>query len=199
MSASKSEELWAEQTTRRLLEPLGARWRHTLGVAECARIVGGGLELDEADVLVAAAFLHDVGYAPDLAQTGFHSVDGARFVRSCGRERLAGLVAYHSGAAAEAYERGLAAELADFDDERSTVSQALTYCDLTTDSEGRHVEPVERLADIRRRYGQTAPETRALERSEVALMNDVRAIEVLLAGHGVEAAALRARAVRSRR
>ncbi len=105
--AADSELVWAERVSRRLLEPLGARWRHTLGVAERARLVGGAFELGEADGLVAAAFLHDVGYAPELAQTGFHAVDGARFLRSCGYERLAGLVAHHSGADAEARERGL--------------------------------------------------------------------------------------------
>jgi hypothetical protein len=29
-------------------------------------------------MLVAAAILHDVGYAPDLATTGFHPLDAAR-------------------------------------------------------------------------------------------------------------------------
>jgi HD superfamily phosphodiesterase len=92
------ERVWAERTSRRLLEPLGARWRHAVGVAERARAVGEAPERDEAELLVAAAYLHDIGYAPELADTGFHAVDGARFVRSAGYERLAGLVAYHSGA-----------------------------------------------------------------------------------------------------
>jgi hypothetical protein len=182
--------VWAERVSRRLLEPLGPRWRHTLGVAERARVVGGALEPGEADVLVAAAYLHDVGYAPELAQTGFHPVDGARFVRACGRERLAGLVASHSGAEAEAGERGLVAELTEFEDERSVVSRALTYCDLTTDSEGQRVEPDARLSEILQRYGPAAPEARALERSWPALMVDVRAVEAMLAERGVRDLAL---------
>lgn len=56
-----SDPLWAESVTGRLLEPLGARWRHTLGVVDRARVVGGVLERGEAEVLLAAAFLHDVG------------------------------------------------------------------------------------------------------------------------------------------
>jgi HD superfamily phosphodiesterase len=123
---AESQPLWAEQVSRRLLEPLGARWRHALGVVERARVVGGALESGEADVLVEAAYLHDVGYAPELVETGFHAVDGARFVRACGRERLAGLVAYHSGAEAEAGERGLVSELEEFGNERSVPSRALT-------------------------------------------------------------------------
>ncbi len=31
--------------------------------------------------LVAAAYLHDIGYAPELAITGFHPLDGARHLR----------------------------------------------------------------------------------------------------------------------
>jgi hypothetical protein len=31
-----------------------------------------------------AAYLHDVGYAPDLVTTGFHLLDGARYLRSLG-------------------------------------------------------------------------------------------------------------------
>jgi hypothetical protein len=63
-------------------------------------------------VLVAAACLHDLGYAPALIETGFHGLDGARHLRALGYERLAGLVAYHSGARGEAevitYEERLA-------------------------------------------------------------------------------------------
>ncbi len=98
---------WAERVARPLLEPLGPRWQHTLGVTDRARVVGSVLERSEAEVLLAAAFLHDVGYAPELSQTGFHPLDGARFVREHGHGRLAGLIAYHSGARAEAAERGL--------------------------------------------------------------------------------------------
>lgn len=182
---AESERLWAEQEARRLLEPLGARWRHTQGVADRAQRVGGALERDDAQLLLAAAYLHDVGYAPELAQTGFHPVDGARFVRACGHGRLAGLVAYHSAAVAEASERGLAAELSGFEYERSVVSRALTYCDLTTDSDGRPVEPTGRFAEIRRRYGHGTPETRALERAEPALLDDVRAMEAMLSERGI--------------
>lgn len=183
--AAAPEPDWAERVSRQLLEPLGARWRHTVGVGKRARLAGRALEPGEADVLVAAAYLHDVGYAPELSQTGFHPVDGARFAREAGHERLAGLVAYHSRAREEADQRGLADELSAFDDERSIVSQALTYCDLTTDSEGRPVEPEARLEEIRGRYGASAPEVRALERSSRALLDDVRAVEELLATKGL--------------
>jgi hypothetical protein len=164
---------------------MGARWRHTLGVAERARVIGEALDRDQAELLLAAAYLHDVGYAPEVAQTGFHPVDGARFVRAKGHERLAGLVAYHSGAETEAEERGLLGKLSEFEDERSLVSRALSYCDLTTDSEGRPVQPEERLAEIRERYGPASPEGRSVERSAPALLEDVRTVEAMLAARGV--------------
>lgn len=87
---------------------------------------------DELEVLLAAAYLHDVGYAPELMRAGFHPLDGARFVREAGHERLAGLVAHHSASDAQAEERGLAEQLAQFPAEHSLVARALTYCDLTT-------------------------------------------------------------------
>jgi hypothetical protein len=177
--------LWAEQVSRRLLEPLGPRWRHTVGVAERAKVVGGALARDEADLLLAAAYVHDVGYAPELAQTGFHPVDGARFLRAAGHGRLAGLVAHHSRADVEAKERGLQEVLSEFEDERSVVSQALTFCDLTTDTEGRPVEARNRLAEIRERYGAASLEGRALAGATADLMRDVEAVERRLAKQAV--------------
>jgi len=45
-----------------------------------------------------------VGYAPALAWTGFHPVDGAKFARESGfSELIVSLVAFHSGAEFEAW------------------------------------------------------------------------------------------------
>jgi hypothetical protein len=49
---------------------------------------------------------------PSLNRLGFHPVDGARFLRGLGQERLACLVAHHSRARFEAEERGLVDKLA---------------------------------------------------------------------------------------
>lgn len=123
-----------------------------------------GVVLDEAEreLLVAAAFLHDIGYAPALVVTGFHPIDGARQLRDLGRERLAGLVAYHSGARWEAEARGLAEELGEFQDEGSAVTKLLTYCDMTTGPRGESFTLDERLAEIERRYGPEHVVTRSL-------------------------------------
>ncbi len=190
LGAADSEPVWAKRISRRLLKPLRARLLHTIGVAERSRVVGGVLKPDEAELLLAAAYLHDVGYAPELTRTGFHPLDGARFVRACGHERLSGLIAYHSGAAIAAAERGLVGELSEFHDERSVVSRALTYCDLTTDPDGRPVEPRERLTEIRERFPHSTAEARALEHSIPALLDDVRRVELMLSERKLGAPAL---------
>jgi hypothetical protein len=144
---------WAAEYAEELLSPLGDRWSHVQGVVRQAGHVSPILATADSEVLVAAAYLHDLGYAPSLVQTGMHALDGARHLRALGHERLAGLVAYHSGARGEAELRGLAAELAEFHDEASTTSMALTYCDMTTSGTGEVVSFPERVADVERRYG----------------------------------------------
>ena len=98
---------WAEQQAAALLADLGDRWRHVQAVAAQARQVSAAVPPEDRPYLVAAAWLHDIGYAPPLNKLGFHPVDGARHLRQQGLERLASLVAYHSGARFEAEERGL--------------------------------------------------------------------------------------------
>lgn len=68
----KNTALWARDLARKHLEtPLPRRWAHTQGVARQARTLAPILG-DQADLLEAAAWLHDVGYTPDLVTTGFH-------------------------------------------------------------------------------------------------------------------------------
>ena len=81
---------WAAGVSERFIRPLGRRWMHVRGVARLAEVVGQAMG-DESEVLVAAAYLHDIGYAAELAQTGFHPLDGARFVRSMGELAPGGL------------------------------------------------------------------------------------------------------------
>jgi hypothetical protein len=66
---------------------------------------------------------------------------------------LARLVANHSGARFEARMRGLASEMAEFQIERSTVADSLTYCDLITGPTGARISVEDRWANIRERYG----------------------------------------------
>ena len=113
-------------------------------------------------MLVAAAYLHDLGYAPGLVVTRCHAIDGARHLRELGRERLAGLVANHSGARFEAELRGLAVELSEFADEDSALTRLLTYCDMTTGPRGESFTLDQRLAEVEHRYGPEHVVTRSL-------------------------------------
>src|SRR6476661_4600072 len=71
--------VWAREIARRVLaDALPDRWAHTQGVAGQARAVGPVLGWD-TDLIEAAGWLHDIGYAPALAATGFHPLDGARY------------------------------------------------------------------------------------------------------------------------
>ncbi|MGH2652725.1 MAG: phosphohydrolase [Actinomycetota bacterium] len=128
-------------------------------------------------MLVAAAYLPDVGYGPSLARAGFHPLDGARWLAELGHIRLAGLVAHHSGSKHEATVRGLSAELAQFLEEHSLVAEALAYCDLTTGPAGELMTPDERLADVEARHGAESPVVIGLRRAWPELMETVAVVE----------------------
>jgi hypothetical protein len=170
---------WAEDNARILLSPLGRRWRHAEAVADTARDLGSWLASEDTDVLVAAAYLHDIGYAPELAVSGFHPLDGAWHLRALGDERLAGLVAHHTGARHEARLRGLDQALGEFHDEGSFVSAALAYCDLTTGPSGERVTPEQRLLDVEARYGEDSPVSIGLRAAWPELMDAVRQVDEL--------------------
>lgn len=172
---------WAAAHAAKLLSELPARWIHTEGVVERARRVGEAMVPDESEMLIAAAYLHDIGYAPTLVGTGFHPLDGALHLRELGEERLAGLVAYHSGADSEARMRGLADQLAVFDRERSEVADALTYCDLTTAPDGSVVSVDERLAEIEDRHHADDPVVVALRVARPDIQRAVEATQARLA------------------
>jgi hypothetical protein len=155
---------WARDLARQHLDVpkfREARWPHVQAVATKAAKLAPAFGAD-AEVLVASAWLHDIGYAPELAKTGFHPLDGGRYVASLGAGRIAGLVAHHSGAAIEAELRGLAHDLAEFSDEGSAVRDALWTCDMTTSPVGQPVAFEERLAEITRRYGPEHTVPRAI-------------------------------------
>jgi hypothetical protein len=147
--------IWAQQEASSLLTPLGNRWLHTKGVVAQAQHVGKGFNEENRAVLLAAAYLHDIGYAPSLQRTGFHPLDGAYYLLAHEQTRLASLVAYHSEAQCEAYLRGLTIELNLIPREYSAIAAALTYCDMITGPTGLCIPFEERLADIFQRYNET--------------------------------------------
>ncbi len=162
---------WAASNAERYLSPLGNRWLHVQQVARQARRIGAVVPAADRDLLIAAAYLHDVGYSPELAITGFHQIDGARWIREHGPSgRLASLVAHHSCAVYEARVRGLEEILLkEFEPEESATYDALVFCDMTTGPTGKTVSLDERLNEIRERYGPDHEVTRALASSRKSL------------------------------
>jgi hypothetical protein len=183
------QALWAEELARKLLEvPLPRRWAHVQGVAERARFLGPILEGD-AELLEAAAWLHDIGYSPELADTRFHPLDGARYMRDVhGADPvLCRLVANHSCAVVEAEERGLDRELsAEFPVPDLGLGDVLTYCDMTTSPTGFPVSVGDRLAEIRRRYGPSDVVTSFVRTAEADLLGSVARVSSRLITHHSE-------------
>ncbi|MEU5179795.1 HD domain-containing protein [Streptomyces longwoodensis] len=164
---------WAYPLAESLLaEPLPRRWQHCLGVAERARTIALILDQD-ADLLEAAAVLHDIGYAPDLAKTGFHPLDGARYLRDVAGtdERVVNLVAHHSCSWLEADARGLRAELdEEFPRESEHLNDALCYCDMNTTPDGTPTNPVDRINEITGRYGPNSLIGKFIRRAEPEIL-----------------------------
>lgn len=150
----------------RLLGPLGGRWLHTNGVAARAESLVAVVSADDRELLVVAAWWHDLGYAPELAISGFHPLDGARYLGAEGYPpRLCALIAHHSAATFEAEERGLADELARWPREESAVADALWMADMTTGPRGEALNYPKRLNEILSRYGRHSIVGRAMSRA----------------------------------
>ncbi|TDB81265.1 HD domain-containing protein [Micromonospora sp. KC721] len=175
----------AQDIARQLLETaLPRRWSHVQAVAAKADRISAAVPVEDRAVLVAAAWLHDVGYSPDLVDTGFHSLDWGRWLRrERFDERIAALVAHHSCAWLEAEERGLGEVLvAEFPREETAVTDALCFSDMTTGPDGQDFEVLERLAEIRSRYGPEHLVTRFIRRAEPEMVAAVQRTQRRLAG-----------------
>lgn len=146
---------WARDLAEQLLaEPLPRRWAHSQGVGRRAESLANVLG-DDAELLAAAAWLHDIGYAPKLVKTGMHQLDGARYLRDVegADPRICSLVAHHSCACIEARNRGMHAALeVEFPPVGGLLADALTYSDMTTTPDGGVTEVEDRLAEILVRY-----------------------------------------------
>ncbi|MFH5210178.1 HD domain-containing protein [Antrihabitans sp. NCIMB 15449] len=160
----------------KLASTLPRRWLHVQGVGDQAVEIAAAFD-DDAGDLIAACWLHDIGYTPALAHTGFHPLDGARFLRSEGwSERICGLVAHHSFADLEAGLRGIDG-LDEFDNEYSAVRDAVWYCDMTTGPNGKRVDIHERLEEIVSRYGPADVVSQFVSRARTELVAAVERTE----------------------
>ncbi|MHB8334854.1 MAG: HD domain-containing protein [Acidimicrobiales bacterium] len=174
--------LWAENYASSLLAGNPRRWDHSCAVASLASSLAELLvdDPEERSILVAAAWLHDIGYAPLLAKTGAHHLDGAIRLEGMGEHRLACLVAHHGSGAAETALRGFSDEFAQFPREFSLVADILTYCDLSCGPDGTRLDLDTRLREIRTRYGADHVVVRGLEVSDSLIRDACSHVELLI-------------------
>lgn len=190
MSRPVTGFLWSPEVrdsrdlARQVLTVLPLRWQHTVGVASRAAELADLLRLSaDRDVLVAAAWLHDIGYAPPLVDTGFHPLDGAVYIDRHGWPmRLAALVAHHSGARFVAEAHGLDDALARYVAEESVVADALTYADQTVGPRGERLSLEERFRGVLRRHGPESPTAQVRDVREAWIREVARRVEARITG-----------------
>jgi putative nucleotidyltransferase with HDIG domain len=167
----------AQELLTALFEPGSDRLAHSLGVGRRAAHVAR--LLDAPELLVSAAYLHDIGYAAAAFDTGLHQLDGARYLRTLGASGdLTGLVAHHTAATVEAAERGLDVALRrEFTVPSGELLDLLTYCDMTTSARGESVTVDERFERIYDRYAPDHLVSRSMRHAEPGLRRLVSGIE----------------------
>jgi hypothetical protein len=130
------------------------RWLHTQGVANRAAELAVTVSANDRPLLIAVAWLHDIGYAPALQETGFHPLDGALYLQMQGwDDRLVALVGHHSGARFVSVERSFASVMTEFNFEDGPVSDALTYAEQTVGPYGRRMTAPHRVVETITRHG----------------------------------------------
>jgi putative nucleotidyltransferase with HDIG domain len=143
----------AHELAARQLSGLPDRWAHTRAAARHAEEIAAVVGPADRELLICAAWLHDLGHGPELQRTGWHPLDGALYLAEHGwPERLAALVAHHSEARTMAQAHGLADRLAAFPREEGPIADALTYADMTSGPDGGRISLQSRLDDLERRH-----------------------------------------------
>lgn len=164
---------WSVEQSRALarehLSGMGSRWSHVQGAGLRAQELRDRGLVD--DDLVSAAWLHDIGYAPGIVQTGFHPLDGARYLQESGTPAwIVALVAAHTGAEQEAAERGLLEQWSQLPVPDPLELEVLTLIDLVTSPNGEPVLPGDRIAEILTRYAENHEVHHAVKRSGPGLV-----------------------------
>ena len=176
----------AADLTRYILADNPERLRHSEAVAARAKLLTAAVDDDQASFPVAAAWLHDIGYAPGLIQTGFHPIDGARhlratgwpprIVRPCGPP-LRKPVRRHRAAARRRDRRVRLPG--------GPHTDALTVADQTAGPNGRSMTVNERIRDMLDRHGPGSPNVRAHARREPYLVSAAQRVADRLDASGI--------------
>lgn len=119
-----------------------------------------------------AAYLHDIGYAVEANQMGFHPLDGALYALENGfSSTIIKAVMYHSSSHEEALVMGgLFKEVYEktkgfLTEKDKRVIEEVTYHDLTTSKDGRTVSFEERIREIEKRHTEGTMVNKALKMS----------------------------------
>lgn len=159
-----SEELIeaSRELVGRMLAEDPKRLRHSAAVAARAQTLAATVARSEVDSLIAAAWLHDIGYGFRLRDSGFHPLDGALYLRREGwPEPVCALVAHHSGSRFVARLLELDDRLSAFKFVEDPQSDALTVADNTAGLDGTIMTVNERLRDKLTRHGPESLNARA--------------------------------------
>lgn len=165
---------------RLLADEQPQRWDHVQGVAnQAARFTG---LIDNWEALVCAAYVHDIGYASEAIDIGFHQIDGARYLRRLGwSEAVVNLVAHHSGAQIRGELAGHGPIYAtEFPADETLPHRHLHFCDLTVALDGAPTTVEERLADMRSRHSHNRNMIQFLDGHEQSVIAMVEEIQRLL-------------------
>jgi hypothetical protein len=130
----------------------------------------------------SAAWLHDIGYSEEIADSGLHQLDGARWLRDRGWSMdVSRLVAWHTASDVEGGLRGLDAGLtSEFAPPPPLPLAVLTWADLTSSPLGVQWTPERRLADILDRHPAHTVVHQAIVSAWPRLLDAVRTIERLV-------------------
>jgi len=159
-------------------------WLHAQATARRAEEIALVVGPQDRDVLVCAAWLHDVGFVTRAVRTGFHPLDGAALLAGAGwPERVVALVAHHCEARVTAAALGLSEQLLAFPREEGPLTDALVCADLAAGTDGRRTSLRDRLDEIDRRHCDDPPLLReAWERRRLALVQAAARTEQRMAG-----------------
>src|SRR4249920_3391119 len=179
----------AADLTRHILYSDPARFAHGQGVARRAEFLALAVDHESAPLLVAAAWLHDIGYAPGLRDTGYHPIDGARHLQRFGwPPAIYNQVAHHPGARFVATVLQLDRQLDPYPFSQDALSDALTVADQTTGPHGEAMTVDERMSDMLRRHGPNSPNALAHPLRERYIRAAATTVAERLASRGVDRA-----------
>lgn len=141
----------AQEIARDLVASMEPRWSHLQAVGRLAEGLAAQKGIPEH--VVAAAWLHDIGYGERINIRGFHPLDGAVYLRTIDAPtEVVALVAWHTGASYEAEQRGLLGDLEKLPRPAAEDLDALTMVDLAISPSGEPTLDLDRIAEILTRY-----------------------------------------------